>query len=164
MQQGILLRLGKAVNLIDEKNGTAVVGIQARLGLVNHAAQVLYGARHGADLDKLTLGMVGDNMGQRRLARTGGAVQNHTRQHIVLNRGAQPRALTDGLLLAHILVERIGAHTHRKRGILKRALARRGRKKVVHSHPVHQSKSLLTNSIPKGYELPFVNIGAVRKL
>ena len=164
MQKRILLRLRKTVNLVDEQDGTAVIRIQARLCLVDHATQVLHGTRDGADLDKLTHGMVGDNMRQRRLARTSRAVQNHARQHVMLNRGAQPRALTDGLLLAHILVERIGAHTHRKRGILKRALARRSRKKVVHSHPVHQSKSLLTNSIPKGYELPFVNIGAVRKL
>ena len=90
MQQGVLLRLGKAVNLIDKQNGAAVIGIQARLGLVNHAAQVLHGAPHGADLDKLALGMVGDNVGQRRLARTGRPVQNHARQHVVLNRGTQP--------------------------------------------------------------------------
>ena len=90
MQQGVLLRLGKAVNLIDKQNGAAVIGIQARLSLVNHAAQVLHGARHGADLDKLALGMVGDNVGQRRLARTGRPVQNHARQHVVLNRGTQP--------------------------------------------------------------------------
>ena len=141
MQQGILLRLGKAVNLIDEKNGATVVGIQARLGLVNHATKVLYSARHGADLDKLALGMVGDNVGQRRLARTGRPVQDHTRKHVMLNRGTQPRALTDGLLLAHVLVERIGAHAHRKRRILKGTLTRRSRKKVVHSHPVHQSKT-----------------------
>ena len=87
MQQGILLRLGEAVNLIDKKNGTAVVRIQARLGLVDHAAQVLHGACHGADLDKLALGMVGDNVGQRRLARTGRPVQNHARKHVVLDRG-----------------------------------------------------------------------------
>ncbi len=90
MQQGILLRLREAMNLVDEKNGATVIGIQTRLGLVNHAAQVLYGARHSADLDKLTLSMVGDNVGQRRLARTGRPIQNHTRQHVMLNRGTQP--------------------------------------------------------------------------
>ena len=125
------------MDLIDKQNGAAVVGVQTGLSLIDYAAQVLHSARHGADLDKLALGMVGDNVGQRRLARASRAVQNHARQHVMLNRGAQPRALTDGLLLAHILVERIGAHTHRKRRIFKGALARRSRKKVVHSHPVH---------------------------
>ena len=133
------------MNLVDKQDGATVVRIQTRLGLVNHAAKILYGARHGADFDKLTLGMVGDNMCQRRLARTGRPVQNHTRQHVVLNCGTQPRALTDGLFLAHILVERIGPHAHRERRILKGTLARRGRKKVVHSHPVHQSKTFSTN-------------------
>ena len=90
MQQGILLRLREAVNLIDEQDGAAVVRIQACLGLVNHATQVLHSARHGADLDKLALGMVGDNVGQRRLTRTGRPVQNHARKHIVLDRGTQP--------------------------------------------------------------------------
>ena len=79
MQQGILLRLREAMNLVDEKNGATVIRIQARLCLVNHAAQVLHGARHGADLNKLALGMVSNNVGQRRLARTGWPVQNHTR-------------------------------------------------------------------------------------
>ena len=90
MQQGILLRLGEAVNLVDKQDGAAVVGIQARLGLVNHAAKILHGTRHGADLDKLALGMVGDNVGQRRLTRTGRPVQNHARKHVVLDRGTQP--------------------------------------------------------------------------
>ena len=79
MQKRILLRLRKTVNLVDEQDGTAVIRIQARLCLVDHATQVLHGARHGADLDKLALGMVGDNVGQRRLARTGRPVQYHTR-------------------------------------------------------------------------------------
>ena len=86
MQQGILLRLREAMNLVDEQDGATVVGIQARLGLVNHATQVLHGTRDGADLDKLALGMVGDNVGQRRLARTGRPIQNHTRQNVMLNR------------------------------------------------------------------------------
>ena len=152
------------MNLIDKQDGTAVVRIQASLGLVDHTTKVLYGARHCADLDKLTLSMIGDDMRQRRLARTGRPVQDHARQHVMFNRRTQPRTLTHGLLLAHVLVERIGAHAHRERRILKGTLARRGRKKVVHSHPVHPSKSLFTNSIPNGYELPFVNIGAMRKL
>ena len=78
------------MNLIDEQDGAAVVRIQARLGLVNHAAKILYGTRHSADLDKLALGMVGDNVGQRRLTRTGRPVQNHARKHIVLDRSTQP--------------------------------------------------------------------------
>ena len=90
MQQGILLRLGKAMNLIDKKNGAAVVRIQARLSLVDHATKILYGARHSADLDKLALSMVGDNMCQRRLARTGRPIQNHTGKHVVFDRGTQP--------------------------------------------------------------------------
>ena len=79
VQQGILLRLRKTVNLVDKQDGAAVIRIQARLCLVDHATQVLHGARHGADLDKLALGMVGDNVGQRRLARTGGPIQNYAR-------------------------------------------------------------------------------------
>ena len=82
----------------------------------------------------------------------------------MLDGRTQPRALTDGLLLTHVLVERIGAHAHRERRIFKGTLARRGRKKVVHSHPVHQSKTFSTNSIPNIYELPFVNIGTMGKL
>ena len=90
MQQGILLRLRKAMNLVDKQDGATVVRIQTRLCLVDHATQVLHGTRDGADLDKLTLGMVGDNVGQRRLARTGRPVQYHARKHIVLDRGTQP--------------------------------------------------------------------------
>ena len=79
MQKRILLRLRKTVNLVDEQDGTAVIRIQARPCLVDHATQVLHGTRDGADLDKLALGMVGDDMRQRRLARTGGPIQNHAR-------------------------------------------------------------------------------------
>ena len=78
------------MNLVDKQDGTTVIRIQASLCLVDHATQVLHGTRDGADLDKLALGMVGDNMGQRRLTRTGRPVQNHARKHIVLNRGTQP--------------------------------------------------------------------------
>ena len=78
------------MNLVDKQDSATVIRIQTRLGLVDHATQVLHGARHGANLDKLALGMVGDNVGQRRLARTGRPVQNHARKHVVLDRGTQP--------------------------------------------------------------------------
>ena len=106
------------MDLVDEQDGAVVEHHEAVLCLIDLSAQVLDGARNGGDLHELALGVRGDDMRQRGLARTCGSVQNHTGKHVVLDGGSKPGARAHGLLLTHVIIERRRAHANRKRCVL----------------------------------------------
>ena len=118
VQQRILLRAGKPVDLVDEQDGPAVEHHEPVLGLVDLATQVLHRARDRGDLDELAFGVRGDDMGQRGLARSRGTIQDHARQHVVLDGAPQPRTGPHRLFLTHVIVKRAGPHAHRQRRVL----------------------------------------------
>ena len=100
------------MDLVHEEDGPAIELHEAVARLLNLAPQVLHRAGDGGDLDELAPGVLGNDMRERGLARTRRPVENHAREHVVFDRGAQPRPRPHSLILAHVLVEGRGAHAH----------------------------------------------------
>jgi len=66
-QQRVLLRLGEAVDLVEEQDGGAAVEVAFALGLLHHLPHVLHAGRDGGQLRERAPGGAGDHVGQRRL-------------------------------------------------------------------------------------------------
>lgn len=58
-QQGILLRLVEAMDLIDEKHRRSTMVVQFGLGLVDGLPDVLHPGQHGRDGDESAVGRTG---------------------------------------------------------------------------------------------------------
>ena len=58
-QQGILLRLVEAMDLIDEKHRRSTMVVQFSLGLVNGLPDILHPGQHGRDGDESAVGRTG---------------------------------------------------------------------------------------------------------
>ena len=132
MEQGILLRARKTVDLVDKEDGLASVGEKPVLGLIDLSTQVLDRSRNGRDLHELALGMGGDDAGEGRFARARRSVEDHAREHVMLDRRTKPRPGADGFGLADVLIERRRPHADRKRGALEGTLAIVVTEQIVH--------------------------------
>ena len=132
MEQGILLRARKSMNLIDEQDGATVVCKQAMLRFIDLAAQVFHRTGNCRDLDELASRMFSDDVRKRGLASAGRTVENHAGKNIVLDSATKPGIGSDRLFLPNIFVQRIRAHANGKRRVLERALSLGGRKQSVH--------------------------------
>ena len=75
-QKRILLRLVKAMNLIDKDNDALSVHTTA-IRLLHHRADLLDPARHSRERDELRLRTRGDDLRQRCLADAGRSPENH---------------------------------------------------------------------------------------
>ena len=117
MKQRVLLRAAEAVNLVHEQDRAHAAGHETALCGVNLSAQVLDGARDGRDLGELGVRGVGDDARERGLARAGRPVEDHAREHVVLDGAPQPRVRAHGLRLAHVLGEGLRAHAHGQRRV-----------------------------------------------
>ena len=121
MEQGVLLGAVEAVDLVDEEDRAPVVGHEAAARVLDDGAQVLHRAGHGGDLDELAARVRRDDVREGRLAGSGRAVEDHAREHVVLDGRAQPRPLAHRLLLADVLIERGRAHAHGERRVPQRS-------------------------------------------
>ena len=151
VKQGVLLGAAEAVDLVNEQDCAHATRHEAALCRVDLAAEVLDRARDGADLHELRVRGVGDDAGKGGLARAGGPVENHAREHVVLNGATQPRAGPHGLPLAHVLGKRLGAHAHGERGIHVALVALDFREESIHSE---QSSELLAIQRNVTVEIP----------
>ena len=114
-QQIVLLGLVEAMDLVDEKDGLLPVHAQAVFGGPDGLFHILFAGRGRVELDELGAGRVGDDPGQRRLARPGRSVKDHRPQLVRLDGPAEQAALSDDMLLAHDLIDRRGAEPGRQR-------------------------------------------------
>ena len=72
-QQGVLLSLGEAVDLIEEEDRLAAIEVAVACGSLHHGAHILDPCGHGRQLDELTVGRRRHEVGQRGLSRAGRA-------------------------------------------------------------------------------------------
>ena len=116
-EQGVLLRLVEAVDLIDEEDRrrrTGEEGIAA--GLVDHFAHLFHPGTDGAEGEELAVQGLGDDAGEGGLSDPGRAPEDEGRQGTGLDHAPQDAAFTDQVLLADILLQGSGPHPFRKRG------------------------------------------------
>ena len=93
-EQGVLLRLGEAVDLVEEQDRALVALAEALAGPFDDLAHVLDAGRHGRQLLERTRRGAGDGERERRLARARRSPQQHRGQPVLLDETAQrtPRA------------------------------------------------------------------------
>ena len=110
-QESILLALVEAMNLVDEKHGTAPALRACVARLVDRSTDVLDAAKHRRHRFEGITRTAGQQTRQRRLAGTGRSPEDHRMQATALDRPAQRLALTQQVLLADITVEPGRPHT-----------------------------------------------------
>ena len=102
-QKRVLLRLVKAVDFIDKKDGLLTVSA-VLLGFFHHLADLFDAAGHGGKADKGRLGAVGDDLRQGGFAHAGRSPEDHRGDVVALQQAAedlafpQQMALTDKFL------------------------------------------------------------------
>ena len=104
-QEGVLLRLVEAVNLVDEDNRAAPGRPAQAFGLRHHLADFLDARQHGAERDEPRLRRVGDDPRERRLAGARRPPEDDRLEQVALDRLAQRPAGCQQLLLADEFVE-----------------------------------------------------------
>ena len=133
-QQHILLRLVEAVDLINKQAGALAVILQSAPCRLEHIAQLLHSGGGGRKLHEAPLCFAGNDLGQRRLAHPGGAVEDHRAEPISLDQPPQQRALPHHLLLPGVVVEPAGTHPCRQRRGAADIGSPGGRKQVGHAN------------------------------
>ena len=118
-QEGVLLGLAEAVDLIEEEDGLAAVEVALAGRGLHDLADVLDPGRHGRQLDEAAPGGRRDEVGQRRLARSGRPPDDRRhrpgRAARALDEPAKRTAGPQHLLLAADLLDAARAHPHRER-------------------------------------------------
>ena len=114
-QQGILLRLVEAVDLIDEEDRRARLG-EERLGLgrVDDFADFLHTGADRRESIEFALQTIGDNPGQRGLSHARRTPQNEGRQSAGVHHVPQDASGADQMLLTDVIGQGFGPHSLRK--------------------------------------------------
>jgi hypothetical protein len=109
-QEGVLLCLVEAVDLVDEHDRAPAGAAPPVLGRGHHLFDLLDAGEHGAERHEARLRELGDHPGQRRLAGAGRTPEDDRLQHVALDGEAQRRAGRQDVFLADDVVERAGTH------------------------------------------------------
>ena len=109
-QKRVLLRLVEAVDFVDEDDRAAPGRLTEALGVGHDVANLFDAREHRAEGHESRFGRVGNNPGERRLARARRSPEDDGLQQIALDRFAQRLAGRQQLFLTHEFVERAGAH------------------------------------------------------
>ncbi len=133
VEDGVLLCLVEAVDLVDEEDRPELVAAQSVARSRDHGPDVVDARRHGGDLLEGGTGPLGDDAGDRRLSGARRPEEDHRRRAVVLDGASQRRAGPEHMLLTHEVVERRRPQAHRERGVLGLALARRFGEEVGHA-------------------------------
>ena len=131
-QEGVLLRLVEAVDLVDEQDRAAAAEHALGLRLGDHRADLLHAGHDGGERHEARARHVRDELRQRRLARAGRAPEDHRVERAVLEGAPEHLAGADQVLLPHHLVEGARAHPVGERRGRHGALGRR-RVEQVHA-------------------------------
>ncbi|MEI2776444.1 MAG: hypothetical protein V9G19_10830 [Tetrasphaera sp.] len=117
-QQRVLLRLVKAMYLVDKEDGALAVEAGAFLRLGHGLANLLDAGEHRVERDEVGAGGVGDDPRQCRLARARWAIEDQAAQLVGLDGAAQQPPRADDVLLADVLGQSARAHACSQRRIL----------------------------------------------
>jgi hypothetical protein len=123
-EQGVLLPLVVAVDLVDEEHGAAAFVLAAVLRFLQDLPQLLDPREDGAQRLEVGGGDAADDVGQSRLPRAGGAPQDDGGDPVGLDRAAQRRVGAQRFFLAEDLVQRAGAHAIGQRRVGPRRVGR----------------------------------------
>ena len=120
-EEGVLLGLVEAVDLVDEEDGAGAVG--GGLFGVDHDLLDLFDAgEDGGELDEGGRGEVGDDLGEGGFADAGRAPEDERGGVVVFDLQAEGFAGSEEVGLAEELVEGAGAHALGERGALERGV------------------------------------------
>ena len=123
-QEGVLLALVEAVDLVEEEDRARPVRAEPVAGALEDTAHVVDAGGDGGELLEHGARGLGDDSRERRLADSGRAVEDHRRRPVALDREPERRSVGEHVPLADELVERARADALRERRRL--ALVRRG--------------------------------------
>ena len=115
VQDGVLLRLVEAVDLVDEEDRPEAVAAQPVARARDDGADVVDACRDGRDLLERGSRSLRDDPGDRRLPRARRAEEDHRRRTVLLDREPERGAGPEDVLLAHELVEIRRPQPHRER-------------------------------------------------
>jgi hypothetical protein len=136
-QERILLRLIEAMNLVDEHDRPGPI-LPCPLRVSHDLLDLFDPGEHRREFNKLRLGHIGDDFGERSLARTWRAPEDDGASVIALDRNPQRLPRPDQMFLPYIRVQ--GARTHaigeRPRSIVRAAGIRHGLKKAHLLKPI----------------------------
>lgn len=107
-QQGILLRLVEAMDLIDEKHRQSTMVVQFSLGLVDGLPDVLHPGQHGRDGDESAVGRTGGQAPQGGLAHAWRPPEDERVQLARLERETQRLAGAEQVPLPDEFIQRLG--------------------------------------------------------
>ncbi len=117
-EQGVLLGLAEAVDLVQEEDGLLAVSAGGAAGAVDDRADLLDSCGDRRQFDEAGVGGLGDDVRQGGLAGAGRAPEDHGGgaggTGGLADKSAQGRARLQQMLLAHDLVEGARAHPHRQ--------------------------------------------------
>ena len=116
VQEGVLLGLVEAMNLVDEEDGAGEAVASSGLGGGDDLAQVGDAAGDGRESSESGVGDSRDHPGDRRLAAARRTPKDAGGRGIGFDRSAQRCVGSDQLDLADDLVEIAGPHARRERG------------------------------------------------
>ena len=108
-EEGVLLGLVEAVNLIDEEDG-AGAEFRRFFGVDHDLLDLLDAGEDGGELDEAGAGDVGDDAGEGGLADSGRSPEDHGGGVVALDLDAEGLAGGEDVLLADVFVEVAGAH------------------------------------------------------
>ena len=123
-QEGVLLRLVEAVDLVDEEDGAAAEPAPRFLRFGHHRADFLDAGQHGAERDEVRAGRAGDQPRQRGLAGARRTPEDHRLQAVLLDGLPQRPAGPDERVLADEFVERPRPHALGQRRQRRRSVRR----------------------------------------
>ena len=117
-QQAILLGLVEAVDLVHQEDSALAVQQPPLLGLFDHPPDVGDAGQDGAKGLEVRLGAVGDDHGQRGLARAGRPPEDDGGEEAVgLDGAAQQPSRANNVLLTDHLIQGAGAQARCQRGL-----------------------------------------------
>ena len=155
-QQGVLLGLGEAVDLVEEEHGLPAVHVAGPVGVLHDGAHVLDAGGHRRQLDELAVGGGGDEVGEGGLAGARRAPEDGRdragRSPAALDQPAQRAAGAQHVALAAHLVDAPRPHPHRERGQRRRrrpaVTGRRGRAEQVGVVEAHAGEAIPQDDVP----------------
>ena len=126
-QEGILLGLVEAVDLVDEQDRAAPVLLADAPRLLDDHAQFLDARQHRREGDEVRIGAARDQPRQRRLARSGRPPEDERVQALALDHVAQQPLIADQVRLPDELRQRGRPHPLGQRRVGGRPRRHRGR-------------------------------------
>ena len=143
-EEGVLLRLVEAVDLVEEEDRALAPLAEAVAGPLERVADVLHAGAHRAELLEGLAGVGGDGLGQGRLAGARRPPQDHRRQPVALDEGPQGLARPEQLVLADDVVEGAGPQARGEGRVSGQRLLRGGGEEVVghgrRPYPTHPGR------------------------